>query len=44
MAPINLAYLMRATSRGRAFWYYRRDGQLTRIPGQPGEVAFLAEY
>lgn len=35
---------MRTRSRGRVFYYYRRNRRLTAIPGEPGSPGFLAAY
>lgn len=44
MAPVDLPYLICIRSRGRDYWYFRRHGLRTKLPGQPGEPAFLQAY
>ncbi len=35
---------MRTRSRGKSFHYYRRNGRLTPLPGEPGTPTFLEAY
>ena len=44
MAPVDLPYLIRIRSRGRDYWYFRRHGLRTKLPGAPGEPAFMEAY
>lgn len=44
MAPVDLPYLDSTMAKGRRYWYFRRDGKRTRLPGHPGDVAFQKAY
>ncbi|MCP1215613.1 tyrosine-type recombinase/integrase [Acetobacter orientalis] len=44
MARIELPYVDKATTKGKTYYYYRREGQRLRIQGSPGEPQFLANY
>ncbi len=44
MPPIKLQYLECFTARGRPFYYYRRNGQRHKLPGDPSKVEFFEAY
>ena len=44
MANLALPYVHAYTSRGKQFFYYRRNGKRIRIQGEPATPQFLAEY
>jgi integrase len=44
MGKVNLPYVEGFRAKGRAYWYYRRDGQRIRLPGDPGSAEFTAVY
>lgn len=44
MTRVDLPYLARIKAKGREYWYFRRGKLWVRLPGQPGESAFLAAY
>lgn len=41
---IDLDYLNAINSRGRRYWYYRRNGKNIRIAGEYGSPQFLESY
>lgn len=44
MARIELPYVNSTTSKGKIYYYYRREGLRLRIKGNPGDPEFLANY
>ncbi len=44
MGSVVLPYLNLKRAKGRLYGYYRRDGRVTRIKGDPGTPAFLEAY
>lgn len=44
MTRVDLPYLARIKAKGREYWYFRRGKLWIRLPGQPGESAFLTAY
>lgn len=42
---VKLKNVVRIDSRGNAYWYYRKRGRpLVRLPGVPGDPAFMAKW
>ena len=44
MAYIKMKYVHKFTSKGQDYYYFRKDGVRTKLPGKPGSVEFLTEY
>jgi len=44
MAKIKLRFVDRVISRGRIYYYYRRNKMRIRLPNDPQSAAFMAEY
>lgn len=44
MTEIPLPYLNPVKSKGRVYWYYRRDGMRQRVEGKAGTPEFLENY
>jgi len=41
---VDLKYVMKATAKGKTYWYYRRGNHRQRIEGEPGSTRFIANY
>lgn len=44
MGKVNLPYVDKTRSKGRDYYYYRRNGHRIRLPGSPGTIEFAERY